>query len=75
MDKNNTRKIRIDTAQQTAENTAMDEETYEELLESATYMAYRRFRAPTDDHVLGVFERLAWNLQRGLGEAGAVTVH
>lgn len=75
MDKNTTRKVRIETALQAAQDAGMDEDIYEALFEDAHRLAYRRFNEPTDDHVLGVFERLVWNLRRGLGETGATTLH
>lgn len=46
-----------------------------ELMERALDLACRYFENPTDDHIDGVFNRLAWNLIRGESEAGAVTIH
>lgn len=46
-----------------------------ELMERALDLACRAFENPTDDHIDGVFNRLAWNALRGESEAGAVTVH
>lgn len=72
MDKKATRKIRIDDHRQALQNVAMEEE---KLFDEAVLLAYATFYEPTDDHVLGVFERLVWNMQRGIGVDGAVTIH
>lgn len=46
-----------------------------ELMERALDLACRYFENPTDDHIDGVFNRLAWNLIRGESEQSAVTIH
>lgn len=47
----------------------------DELFEVAINMAEQAFRPVTDEHVNGVYERLKWNADHGLGQYGAVTVH
>ena len=46
-----------------------------ELMERALDLACRHFEDPTDDHIDGVFNRLAWNLLRGESDLGATTIH
>lgn len=46
-----------------------------ELMERALDLACRYFENPTDDHIDGVFNRLAWNLLRGESDLGATTIH
>lgn len=45
------------------------------LMERALDLACRYFENPTDDHIDGVFIRLAWSLIRGETKESAVTVH
>ena len=46
-----------------------------ELMERALDLACRYFENPTDDHIDGVFNRLAWNALRGEPDLSATTVH
>ena len=60
-----------------SENAGMDKTELPrfEIIDRATELAYAAFNCPTDDHVIGVYDRLIWNELRGLGELGVVTVH
>ncbi len=58
-----------------AETTPMNEYECDDLFEQAVNTAYQTFKQVTDDHVLGVFERMAWNQAHGLDMCGAATVH
>ncbi|MFT0547468.1 hypothetical protein ACMHYO_14195 [Allopusillimonas ginsengisoli] len=49
--------------------------TRDALLDQAFDLACEAFGEPHDDVVTAIYERLVWNWQRGLGAAGAVTVH
>lgn len=51
------------------------DEQSDELYEVAINMAANAFQSITDDHVEGVYDRLVWNTNHGLGQHGATTVH
>jgi len=53
----------------------MSEYTKQVLRDQAFDLACDAFGEPHDECVDAVYERLAWNWQRGLGETGAVTIH
>ena len=57
------------------DNGPMTEHQAQTLFDQAVDLAYQAFAEPDDEHILCVYSRLIWNYQRGLGEAGAVTVH
>lgn len=46
-----------------------------DLYELAVNMAAATFNHVTDDHVQGVYDRLIWNADHGLGQNDAATVH
>lgn len=54
---------------------ASSDEPCDELYEQAINMAADAFHPLTDEHVKGVYDRLAWNACHGLGRHGATTVH
>lgn len=55
-----------------ADNSGM---THNYLLNAAIHMAYEAFKDPTDEHIIAVFHRLAWNHRYGLGLVGVTTLH
>jgi len=65
----------MDAAPNSADNAQMTEDEAKDLFAEATQLAHETFEDATDEHVTGVFARLAWNRRHGLGDAGAVTVH
>lgn len=74
--KNREREMRIQEAGEASHNPAMDEHIADALFHRATDLAYRRFgEATTDDHIEAAYERVVYNWQRGLGDAGVVTLH
>lgn len=58
-----------------ADNLAMTEYDADALFDQAVNLAYATFDEPGDEHVTGLYSRLVWNYQRGLGDVGACTVH
>lgn len=65
----------MDAAPHPADNPAMTETEADDLFAEAVQLAHDTFTDATDEHVTGVFARLAWNRRRGLGDEGVVTVH
>lgn len=57
------------------DNGPMTERQASTLFDQAVDLAYKAFAEPDDEHVLAIYSRLLWNWQRGLADAGAVTVH
>lgn len=60
---------------QTTPACASSDDQSDELFELAINMAANAFHPVTDDHVEGVYDRLVWNTNHGLGQHGATTVH
>lgn len=58
-----------------ADNGPMTEYQAQSLFDQAAQLAHQTFADPSDEHVLGVYSRLLWNWQRGLGDVGATTLH
>lgn len=48
---------------------------HHQLLALAIQLTYDTFPEPSDEHIIAVFHRLAWNWRYGMGTAGAVTLH
>ena len=68
----------METNDPAPENTGMKNEldiSRYALLDRALELAEQTFPDATEGHVEGVLDRLVWNELRGLGEAGATTVH
>lgn len=65
----------METTLNTNQPCRMSEHTKQTFMDQAFDLACEAFGEPHDDVVTAIYERLVWNWQRGLGAAGAVTVH
>lgn len=62
----------MSTTEARADNPGMN---HNQFLNLAIELAYQTFEQPTDEHILAVFHRLAWNWRYGMGAVGATTLH
>ena len=58
------------------ESIRIDEYTQRTLMDEAERLAIQAFGDYAEaEHIEAVYERLVWCWQRGMGDAGAVTIH
>lgn len=72
----NLRELRMENYVETPQTAGMEID-YErlELLDHAVELAKKQFDEPTHEHVNCIVERIEWNMERGLFDEGALTIH